>query len=93
MRLLLQPASCLEEGAVWVRRTLPWLLAAVTVDAMAATAHSPPSLAPEMLACRTNTAGNGCSVRDLVFWPGVLDKKKLSVLDMELEAFVASFKG
>lgn len=88
MRLLLQPASGLE-GAVRVRRTLPWLLAAVTVDAMAATAtlaagdaSLPDKLQPEMVVpCLILSFGRGC-------WTG-----KLSVLDMELEAFVASFKG
>lgn len=87
-RLLLQPASCLQEGAVRVRvrRTLPWLLAAVTVDAMAATAH------PRLL-CRANYS------REWLFraWScrlaGGVGQEKLSVLDMELEAFVASFKG
>jgi hypothetical protein len=74
VRLQLQPASGLQEGAARVRRTLPWLLAAVTVDAMAATAH--PRCRRCLLAGQT-TAGNGCSVLDLVFWPGVLDRKAL----------------
>jgi len=90
VRLLLQPASCLQEGAVRVRRTLPWLLAAVTVDAMAATA----TVAAGDVCCLAgqNTAGDWAFVLALVFWPGVLGRK-LSVLDMELEAFAASFKG
>jgi len=36
--------------------------------------------------------GDWAVVLALVFWPGVLGRK-LSVLDMKLEAFVASFKG